>query len=77
MEKVIFLTEKQWDNRIKTIVTKNLKKYGRSLSWSSLSYHFKDCVLCTHCNDETVLEIDDGKYKEIRRHVMSEEFCLK
>lgn len=72
--KIIYLTNQQFQNRMKTISTKNLQKYGRSLTAISLHHHFRDCILCVH--DGAVLEIDENKYKEIRALVMTEEFCL-
>ena len=66
---------KNFDNRMKTIVTKTLKKHKASLTWASLSRYFYDCILCIHGDD--LLEINEDKYKEIRKYVMSEEFHRK
>mgnify|MGYP000850962079 FL=1 len=43
-----------WDNRIKTIETKNLKNYKRSLTWCSLQSYFHDCIICIHSSDKAV-----------------------
>ena len=66
---------KNFDNRMKTIVTKTLKKYKTSLTWASLNRYFNDCILCIYGDD--LLEINEDKYKEIRKYVMSEEFHRK
>jgi|GEM_PF-2638438 len=71
--KVIFLTNQQFENRLKTIATKNLKKYGRTPTATSLSnFYFQECIICVHESDgdNCLLEIDKNKYKEIRTHVM-------
>ena len=57
-----------FDNRLKTIETKNLKKTGSSLSWASLSNDFRPCIL-EILMPEKVLIIDKDKYKEIRKWV--------
>lgn len=62
-----------WDNRMKTIETKNLKKYGRSLSWSSLSSYFHCCIIETNIDYQTI-NFNEAKYKLIREYVISEEF---
>jgi hypothetical protein len=58
-----------FDNRLKTIETKNLKKTGSSLSWASLSNHFRPCIL-EILMPEKVLIVDKDKYKEIRKQVL-------
>ena len=58
-----------FDNRLKTIETKNLKKTGSSLSWASLSNDFRPCIL-EILMPEKVLIIDKDKYKEIRKWVL-------
>ena len=70
-----FISYQSWDNRMKTIVTKNLNKYGRSLSFSSLGNYFNTCMICIHSSDKTI-EFNEAKYKLIRQHVMTEEFVL-
>ena len=58
-----------FDNRLKTIETKNLKKTGNSLSWVSLSNRFRPCIL-EILMPEKVLIVDKDKYKEIRKQVL-------
>ena len=71
-----YITNRQFDIRLKTIETKNIKKYGSSLTATSLSNgYFRDCIICIH--DDNLLEIDEDKYKEIRKRVTSEDFNLK
>ena len=65
-----------WNNRIKIIATKNLNKYGKSLSWSSLTTYFNPCIIELDSSYNTIT-FNEFKYKLIRRHVMSEEFVLK
>jgi len=75
--KVVYWTKQQFNNRMKTIETKNLKKHRRSRAWFSLISNFNECILCIHVEDSgNIMEIDEDKYKEIRAFVMSEEFCL-
>lgn len=61
-----------WDSRMKAIETKNLKKYRRSLSWSSLSSYFNPCIICY--NNGNAIEINQAKYKVIRNYLLSDEF---
>lgn len=67
-----YITKKTWDNRLKTICTKNIKKYGKSKSFTSLNYYFIPCVL--EHRDNNTLIINEIKYKIIRKYVTSKEF---
>ena len=70
------ISYQSWDNRIKAIVTKNLNKYGKSLSWASLTTYFNPCIIELNSSYNTIT-FNEFKYKLIRQHVMSEEFVLK
>jgi hypothetical protein len=70
----LYLSVQQWNNRMKSIETKNLNKYRHSTCWVSLFMYFHSCVLCHH--GENVIEINNEKYKLIRKYVMSEEFNI-
>jgi len=72
---VKIISYQAWDNRVKTIETKNLNKYKRSLSWSGIQAYFNDCIICVH-SDSKVIEINQDKYKIIRDYMMSDEFNL-
>jgi len=67
------VSDSTWHNRMKTIETKNLKKYHRSTSWVSLYTYFSPCVLEMDSSYHTVM-INEAKYQLIRKHVMSESF---
>jgi hypothetical protein len=68
----IFVTNQEWNNRIKTIATKNYKKYNSGKYWISLMIYFNPCVICVH--DGKLREINKEKYLLIRKYLMSEEF---
>lgn len=61
-----------WDNRLKTISTKNLRKYKSAVTISGLEVYFQPCIVCVHPDDREI-EINLEKYRLIRRYVMSEE----
>ena len=69
------ISQQAWENRIKTIATKNLKKFGKSLWWGSLHTYFLPCIQCSHSDNKTIT-INEEKYKLIRKYVMTEEFVL-
>lgn len=73
--KVLYLSYQQWDNRLKTIETKNLKQYHRTPSWLSIGYELKPCILETQ--DGKIIVIDEDKYKELRKYCLSEDYVLK
>ena len=72
---LVYLSRQNWHNRLKTIETKNLKKYRRSKTASSMSSYFHPCII--EFRDEDTVVIDSKKYKLIRDHLMSEKFNLK
>ena len=59
-----------WNNRLKSIETKNIKKYGESLTWTSLERHFNDCII--QITEGTII-FDEKKYKEIRKKLCKKE----
>jgi len=65
---MIYLTKKQWDNRIKTIATKRLHKFRRALTATSMGRYFDKAVLEIQINypHENVLVVDEVVYKQIR-----------
>lgn len=65
-----------WDNRMKSIETKNLNKYKRSLSWVGLASYFKPCIIEYNGSYNTI-KFNEAKYKLIRKYVMSDEFNIK
>jgi len=65
-----------WDNRMKTIETKNLKKYHKTSTWISMLSYFNPCIVCVY-EDLKTIEINVAKYKLIRKYMMSEEFNNK
>lgn len=66
-----FVSYKNWDNRLKSIATKNLRKYKSAVTAASLEDYFNPCIICIY-SDETI-EINREKYTLIRKYVMSEE----
>ena len=71
----LYLSYQNFDNRIKSIVTKNMNKYHHSLTFSGIEAYLQPCVLCTY--DGETIEINKEKYKLIRKYLMSDEFNLK
>jgi len=68
-----YINFQAWDNRIKTIVTKNIKKYGQSITESGIEGYFNPCIICVY-SDDKLIEINEEKYKLIRCYVTSEKF---
>lgn len=58
-----------FENRMKTLETKNLKKYGSSLTWTSLYNKFNSCIVEIR---EKTLVFDEQKYKEIKQNIEKE-----
>lgn len=67
------VTYTNWDNRIKSIVTKNLKKYKRSLSWASMGSYLNPCIIELNSSYNTIT-FNEAKYKLIRQYLLSDEF---
>lgn len=73
-ENLELVPARNWDMRIKSIFTHNLKKYKQALTPSGLEYYFHPCIIMHHLTGgETVIEINRKKYLLIRKYLMSEE----
>lgn len=59
-----------FENRMKTIETKNIKKYGESLTWVSLYNLFNKCIIEV---DEKTITFDENEYKKIRKRAILKE----
>ena len=57
--------------RAKTLETKLLKKYGKSLSASSIDTRFCKCIVEIR-NDERTIEINYNTYRQICREIEEE-----
>lgn len=55
---------KNFENRMKSLETRNIKKYGRSLTWCSLLNKFNKCIVEVEI-DKNTITFDEEKYKEI------------
>lgn len=58
---------KNFENRMKTLETKNTKKHGHSLTWCSLLNNFNKCIVEI---SESTITFDEEKYKAIRKEIM-------
>lgn len=65
---MIYLTEQQWDNRIKTIATKRLHRFRMALTATSMGHYFNiSCIVELQENlSGTIIVVDEKKYKEMR-----------
>lgn len=65
---MLYLTEKQWDNRIKTIATKRLRKFREALTATSMGRYFNiSCIVELQENlGGTIIVVNEEKYKEMR-----------
>lgn len=70
---MIYLTDRQWDNRIKTIATKRLHKFGRALNATSMGRYFNlKCIVEIQENRSgNILVVDEAAYKELRALFMN------
>jgi len=69
---MIYLTEKQWDNRIKTIATKRLRKFRKALTATSMGWYFNKAVVEIQSGSrDTVLVVNEVIYKELRALFMN------
>lgn len=64
----LYLTDQQWDNRMKTIATKRLKKFRRALTATSMGHYFNDAIIEIQSSrsDSSVLVVNPERYKELR-----------
>ena len=60
-----------WESRMKTIATKNLKKYHKTPGVSFIHSCLALCIICCH---DDYIEINRKKYELIRKYLMSKEF---
>lgn len=75
---MLYLTEKQWNIRAKTIETKNLKKYHTTPYWLTIERELSGCIIeMQNRIGEPIRVIDENKYKELRKYCMSEKFVLR
>jgi hypothetical protein len=73
MIKLLYLSQEQWDRRIKTIASKNLKEYHRTPYWLSVGYAMHDCIVEIY---DGTLVVDEEKYKELKKICRSEKYAL-
>ncbi|MEG1894615.1 MAG: hypothetical protein RR162_00145 [Oscillospiraceae bacterium] len=67
MQKTVSKTN--WENRAKTIETKNLSKYHNTPHWLSILREMDKSVIETIIgSSETLIVFDEEKYKKIREH---------
>lgn len=65
---MIYLSKEQWENRLKTIATKRLRKYGKALTATSMGrYFYSHCIVEYQMNPNgTTIVLDEEKYTEMR-----------
>jgi len=69
---MIYLTEKQFNNRLKTIATKRLHKFNKALTETSMTRYFSKAVVEIQEDfNDTVIVVDEVVYKEIRTLFMT------
>lgn len=70
---MLYLTETQWNSRMKTIATKRLHKFRKVLTATSMALYFNDAVIeiQTSSTQEAVFVVDEKKYKDIRTLFMN------
>lgn len=74
-ENTEMIPSKNWETRIKSIFTKNLKRYGKSTTPAGLEIYFHPCIIETQITEnETLVLINREKYMLIRKYLISEEF---
>ncbi len=42
---MLYLTNRQWDNRLKTITTKRLRKFKKALTATSMGHYFNKVIV--------------------------------
>ena len=66
-DEVVYLTGKQWDNRMKTIATKRLHRFRRALTSTSMSHYFNDAIIELRSDPPSeILVVNITRYKELR-----------
>ena len=66
-DKIKTISIENFNNRMKSIETKSLKRYGTSPTWVTISNHFNDCIIET---DKNTVTFDECKYKKIRAKML-------
>lgn len=74
--KIEYVSYNNFESRMKRIEKQNLKKYGKSLSFSSLQGYFNPSVLEVDSSNQLYV-INKKAYKLIRDFVTSENFVLQ
>ena len=59
-----------WDTRAKKIQNRNLKLYGRSLTWVSMLYYLGKAIKVIYEDDKIVM-VDEEEYKKIRKELLT------
>lgn len=67
------ISNQSWCNRMKTIETKNLNKFKKSLIFSGLERYFNPCIIYLDAGNSTIT-FNTRKYKLIKEYLMSDEF---
>lgn len=65
---MIYLTKEQWENRLKTLATKRLHKFGKALTATSMGHYLgRNCISEIQVNlSGPTIVVDEKKYKEMR-----------
>lgn len=69
------VSTQNWDNRAKTIETKNLKKWNKTPAWLSILREMGKSVISFDSCDGSVT-FDESEYKKIREHCLSEKYAF-
>ena len=62
---------RSWETRAKRIQNRNLRLYGRSLTWVSLLFYINKAIKEIYQDDKIVL-VDEEEYKRIRKELLKE-----
>ena len=67
--KTVILSKQQWENRLKAIATKRLRKFKKALTATSMSYYFNEAVIEIHVDSPSspVYVINIDRYNELRK----------
>lgn len=61
-----------WETRAKKIQNRNLKLYGRSLTWVTILHHIGKAIKEIR-EDDKILLVDEKEYKRIRKELLKGE----
>jgi len=59
-----------WDTRAKRIQNRNLRLYGRSLTWVSMLHYLGKAIKVIYEDDKIVM-VDEEEYKRIRKELLT------